>query len=259
MSEEALWLNVIFSGPNGARWKLIRETVAHALTQEEGITVFVSADELEEAREQLSGDRFSVAEWTLSGGGIEFSEPLSDAEANLLIFGRPEFPDDLLEALVEGFRGEKFEIGRIVSHVHCGWCAGSEEARGWFDGCIHFSDLVLLDAREEVEDLWVRDYQERFRKLRYPCTFDLVKKGLPRHPQWFFDSQPRRLSLVFDPDDLSGLGGAGYEIEGDEPEEDEEGPEAAGDPFLRRNAVGERERKVRPLPFALDGTPVSGE
>jgi len=255
MSEDPLWLNILFSGPNPARWKLIRETVSHALPKEEGITVYVSADELEEAREELSADRFNLAEWTLSGASVEFSEPLSEREANLLVFGRPDFPDDLLEALVAGFRSEHFEIGRIVSHIQCGWCANIEEARAWFDGTIHFSDLVLLDGRNEVEDTWVRDYQERFRKLRYPCTFDLVRKGLPKHPPWFFDSQPRRLSLVFDPDDLSGLGSADYEIEGDDPEEEDD-PESTGDPYLRRNPGGERERKVRPLPFSLDGTPL---
>ncbi len=216
--------------------------------------IFVSADELEKAREDFSGDRFDVAEWTLSDGSIEFSEPLSEDSVNLLIYGLPEFPDHLVEALVGGFRAERFELGRIVTQVHSGWCAQVEDAPGWYDGCIHFSDLVLLDARHEVDDLWVREYQERYRKLRYPCLFDLVRKGLPKHPLWFFDSQPRRLSLVFDPDDLSGLGGQDYEIEGDDPDEDED-PEASGDPFLRRNAAGERERKVRPLPFLLDGSP----
>ncbi|MBC2604179.1 hypothetical protein [Puniceicoccus vermicola] len=253
MSESPLWLNLLLSGPNPDRWKLVRETVSHALPKDEGLTIFVSADELEEAREAFATDRYTVAEWTISDGAMEFSEPLSEEEGNLLIYGRPDFPDDLMDALISGFRAEHFEMGRIVTHVHCGWCEKTEEAKAWFEGCIHFSDLVLLDARHEVEDAWVRDFQEKYRKLRYPCHFDLVRKNLPKHPQWFFDSQPRRLSLVFDPDDLSGLGGEEYEIEGDPPDEEDD-PEAAGDPYLRRNAAGERERKVRPLPFALDGS-----
>ena len=257
MSANPLWLNVLFTGPNPNRWKLIRETMSHALPKEEGLHVIVSADELDAANEGLPGDRFNVSEWTLSDGRLEFSEPLSEDSTNLIVFGRPEFPDNLLEALSTAYREENFEIGRIATQVHCGWCSGEEEARAWYDGCIHFSDLVLLDSRDEVADSWVRDFQERFKKHRYPCLFDIVRKGLPKHPMWFFDSQPRRLSLIFDPDDLSGMGGDEYEIDGDEPDEDED-PEASGDPYLRRNIAGERERKVRPLPFDLDGIPNSG-
>jgi hypothetical protein len=247
MTETAPWLNLLLSGPNPGRWKLVRESVQHALPKEEGVDLYVSPSERAAARAFFDPERFAVAEWEVSDGRILFSEPLSTERANLLLYGLPAFADDLLEALVDGFRAGGFEMGRIATHVHCGWCARREEARGWFDAAIHFSDLVLLDNRDEAGDPWVRRFQERYRKLRYPCHFDLVRKALPKHPHWLFDSQPRRLSLVFDPDDLSGLGPSfpGAEDDGDE---DEERPE--GDPYLRRNAAGERERIVRPLPFA---------
>tara|TARA_R100000027_G_scaffold5466_2_gene4416 strand:- start:338 stop:1114 length:777 start_codon:yes stop_codon:yes gene_type:complete len=252
MSEDPRWLSVLLSGPNANRWKLVRDTVSQVLPQEEGLRIYVTADELDRAREEFPADRYEVAEWRLRDGALEFSEPLSIERNNFLLYGLPAFPDDLLEGLAKAYRRGQFEIGRVITQVQCGWCAHVEEAKGWFDGCIHFSDLVLLDSRPEVEDLWVRDYQEHYRKLRFPCHFDLVRKGLPKHPLWVFDSQPRRMSLIFDPDELSGASEAEYEIEGDEPDDDEE-VESLGDPFLRRNAAGERERKVRPLPFALDG------
>ncbi len=247
--KESLWLNLLLSGPNPGRWKLVRETIHQALPKDEGVNLYVSPAETESAHAWFAPDRFTVAQWEVRGGDLVFSEPLSPERANLLAYGPPEFPADLLDALVAGFRASAYEMGRIATQVHCGWCATHDEARAWFDAAIHFSDLVLLDNREEVEDQWVRDFQERFHKQRYPCLFDLVRKGLPKHPHWLFDSQPRRLSLVFDPDDLSGLGPVAFDDEDDDPIEEDE---PAGDPFLRRNAAGEREKPIRPLPFALD-------
>ena len=251
MSENQLWLSVLFSGPNPTRWKLLQETVSHALPKEEGLFVYVTPGELKEAREALPAERYTVGTWTLVEGRVVFDQPLSAEMGNLLIYGVTPFPADLVDALILGYRADDYVIGRIITHVHSGWCDTVEEAKGWYEGCIHFSDLVLIDSRDEVVDNWVRDILERYRKLHYPCHFDLVRRGLPKHPQWFFDSQPRRLSLVFDPDDLSGLGGMDYEIEGDEPEEDEDedGEKISLDPYLSRNAAGEREKKVRSLPF----------
>lgn len=253
MKDNPIWLNLLLSGPNPNRWKMVREIVHHTLPKEEGLTVIVSAEEEAAAREFLDPGRFRVAEWSLLNGTIEFSEDLSPTRAHLLLYGRPEFADNLIEALVDGYRNSLFEMGRIATHVHSGWCSSDETARAWYEASIHFSDLVLLDNREEVEDPWVRNYQEKFRKQRYPCLFDLVRKGLPKHPDWLFESQPRRLSLVFDPDDLSGFANNDYDFDDEEEDPDDE-EEPAGDPYLRRNVAGERERSVKPLPFALDET-----
>lgn len=249
MKETPLWLNLLLSGPNPGRWKLVQETVRHALPKDEGANVYVSPEESAAARAFFDRDRFSIGEWEVRAGRVAFSEPLAADRANLLVHGLPAFPDELLDGLVGGFRSSAFEMGRIATQVHCGWCSEHEEARAWFDGAIHFSDLVLLDSREAVPEQWVRDYQARFQRQRYPCLFDLVRKGLPKHPEWFFDSQPRRLSLVFDPDDLSGLE---PDPLADEDEDEARDAEPPGDPYLRRNAAGERERPLRPLPFALD-------
>lgn len=252
MKDDPLWLNLLLSGPHPGRWKMVREIVHHTLPKEEGLNLYVSEGEESTARELFDPDRFRIAEWYLEDQTIAFSEDLAENRANLLLYGLPKFADELIEGLVNGFRQSAFEMGRIATHVHCGWCATLDDARNWYEAAIHFSDLVLLDNRDEVEDPWVRDYQEKFRKQRYPCLFDLVRKGLPKHPTWLFDSQPRRLSLVFDPDDLSGFAANDYEFDEEEDLEDEE--EAVGDPYLRRNVAGERERSVRPLPFGLDET-----
>ncbi|MFP4352648.1 MAG: hypothetical protein ACLFRP_07900 [Puniceicoccaceae bacterium] len=254
--ENLPWLTVLLSGPNPGRWKLVLETVRHGLPKEEAVLLHVSPAEVEPARLFFPDDRFTIGEWTLADGAVLFSEPLTSDRTNVLVYGRPEFPDDLFEGLVDLFRAERCEMGRIVTQVHAGWGSGHEETKAWYDACIHFSDLVLIDNREEVPDAWVREFRERYLKLRYPCHFDLVRKGLPKHPEWFFDSQPRRLSLVFDPDDLSGLGPG--PVESDEDETDEIPEEPPGDPYLRRNAAGERERKIKPLPFALDAPAAGG-
>lgn len=251
MTDQALWLNLLLSGPNPGRWKMIREIIQRALPKDEIINLYVSPGERNLALEAIDSERVNIGLWEINDGAIDFSTDLSENRVNLILYGLPEFADDLIEALVSGYQQSAFEMGRIATHVHCGWCANTEEARAWYEAAIHFSDLVLLDNRDEVEDSWVRDYQERFRKQRYPCLFDLVRRGLPKHPDWLFDSQPRRLSLVFDPDDLSGFATHTYGFEDEEEELDAE-EEAAGDPYLRRNIAGEREKSIRPLPFSLD-------
>ncbi|MEM0965125.1 MAG: hypothetical protein AAGJ81_03095 [Verrucomicrobiota bacterium] len=245
MNEPLHWLTLLLSGPNPSRWPVIRAALSLGLQKDELLTVLVAPSEESEARSELADQRFRIVLWTMEDGKIRFSEALVEGEANLLLYSGNPFPDELIEAIAKESQSGVFEISRVITQVHCGWCKESREAKAWFDACIHFSDLVLLDNRGDVEDAWVRDFQEHYRKEHYPCYFDLVKKGVPKHPEWIFDSQPRRLSLIFDPDDLSGMDLAGYEIEGDEPEEEEE---LTGDPYLRRNAAGERERKVRPLP-----------
>ena len=100
-------------------------------------------------------------------------------------------------------------------------------------------------------------------KEYFPCHFEFVKKGRLANPSFTLEPQPRRISKLFDVDELSagddgGIGAlelldgdveiSGFEGEADDTEEAEEefeGGDPSKDSFLARVAQG---RRARPLP-----------
>jgi hypothetical protein len=76
--------------------------------------------------------------------------------------------------------------------------AAHPKASAWFEACIHFSDVVLLNRREGVGNKWIRDFQERHRKAALPAVFGFVKKGKVENPAALLFPEARRLTKIFD-------------------------------------------------------------
>ena len=72
------------------------------------------------------------------------------------------------------------------------------KALAWFEACIHFSDIVLLNRREGVDNRWLRDFEAKYKKACNPARFLLLKRGRVANPPDVLDPQARRLSLYFD-------------------------------------------------------------
>jgi len=167
------------------------------------------------------------------------------AETLFLLADGASDPADAVEACFESAQEGDFELGRVISVVHCGLASQSGEARQWYDGCIHFSDAVILARREGVSGKWLSRFQERYRKERFPCLFELARKGRVKNPPLVLDPAPRRLSLLFDrPEPIESLDEADpLDVEAIEQEKAFGDPQS--DPFLKRDAAG---RRSRPLP-----------
>jgi len=90
------------------------------------------------------------------------------------------------------------ELARILTVIHCEFLKNNPGTREWFEACIHFSDVVLLNRREGAGNRWVNEFQKVYQKKYYPCHFELVRKNGVRNPAHILNPESRRLSLAFD-------------------------------------------------------------
>lgn len=132
--------------------------------------------------------------------GIPLNVP-SIESAPPVVFLVLESRSDLIDQL-ESFRdwlsSSGQQLARVITVVDCKSAKAHAELCLWFGACIHFSDYVLLNHRQEVSDRWIKAFKAKFEKECYPCLFGLIKKGRVRNPAEVLEPQARRLSLIFD-------------------------------------------------------------
>jgi hypothetical protein len=159
-------------------------------------------------------------------------------------------PVEQVEALKPWLAGVGGELARILCVVNCRLAEAHRELGAWYEACIHFSDVVLLTKREDVANKWMSEFQERFKKLFYPCVFEFVKNGRVKNPALVLEPQARRMSHHFDETEWETVDGEDIEsgVESDEGEakandEDVEIVEKV-DPYFERRAGGQRVRVI---------------
>ena len=109
-----------------------------------------------------------------------------------------------------GWRRAAANSARILCVIHCGLAAQHKELLAWYDACVHFADVVLLNRREGVANKWMSDFQARYAAQFLPCLFELVKAGRVENPALILEPQARRMSHVFDEEpnwEVTGAGG----------------------------------------------------
>lgn len=223
----------------------------------------VLADLIEAGLEE--GDRAAVL---LSG-----AEDANEFDAKLPRFARWAWRDDRIEGILPGdatriffitdgrrnpveqldvFKGwleaQGGQVARTICLVNCQLAEKNPPLLAWFEACVHFSDIVLLNKREGVENKWLSGFLTYFKKRFYPCLFELVKDGRVHNPALVLDTQARRMSHVFDEEqDWVFTDATGEEIDEQEETEGEEEVEAKPeeDPYFARDAAG---RRVKRLP-----------
>ena len=123
------------------------------------------------------------------------------SEIFFMAHGR-ESPVTLVEGIRDWMEGKPVELSRILTVVNCRLLYENEKLGGWYDACIHFSDVVLLGARKEVPNRWVDGFIDSYRSRNFPCIFRLVKKNRVDRPAELLIPEARRISLAFeDPED----------------------------------------------------------
>jgi len=181
-------------------------------------------------------------------GGAWPDWPKGVRQVFLIADGRGN-PVDQIEALKPWLETHGGELGRILCVVNCQLAASTPALLPWFDACVHFSDVVLLNRREGVENRWVSDFQKRYAEQFYPCLFEFVKKGQVASPLVVLEPQARRISQYFD--ESEELVVEGLVIETDTPDGDDEeaiengaGSAPAEDFYLARRAGGRRLHEI---------------
>ncbi|MGE9297418.1 MAG: GTP-binding protein [Puniceicoccales bacterium] len=186
-------------GAEGAgRREIVRDLIEGDFDDDE--TVFVAMHESEPATpadEQLAA---RAQNRITRYNELASLQPPTEARAIFIIASGRTNPLDSVEAFKDWLEYAGHELARIITVVHCQLVYRHAKLAQWYRACIHFSDVVLLNRRQDIPNKWFADFREPYDQERFPCLFELVKKGRVTNPALILEPQPRRLSLAFDDD-----------------------------------------------------------
>jgi hypothetical protein len=184
----------------------------------------------------------SLARWAWNDGRIESPDLAGATHVFFFTDGRRN-PVDQVEAFQAWLAASGGELARILCVIHCGLVARHKELLAWYDACVHFADVVLLNRREGVPNKWMSDFQGRYAAQFLPCLFELVKAGRVENPALILEPQARRMSHVFDEEPNWEVTSADGDEE-DEADGEEITAQPEEDPYLQRRAGGRRVKEI---------------
>jgi hypothetical protein len=165
-------------------------------------------------------------------------------------------PVDQIEVFRAWVEAQGGELARIFCIINCQLAEKNPPLLAWYEACVHFSDVVLLNRREGVANKWLSEFLTHFKKQYYPCLFETVKAGRVKNPALVLEPQARRMTHVFDEEpNWVFTNSEGEEIDeqeetDDEEEEIEAKPEE--DPYFERRHGG---RRLKEIPNIADFLP----
>jgi hypothetical protein len=193
----------------------------------------------------------TVVRWRWTEGIIVVPEAVAADRMVFVTDGRRN-PIDQIEAFKVWLEEIGSELARVICVVNCRWAEQHKELLVWYDACIHFADVVLLNHREGVANKWLSDFKARYQDQFYPCLFELVKGGRVKNPALILETEARRMSHFFDETDYIAVD------EDDDEDEVAEGEEvemkAEEDPYMeRRSGGGHRVKDIPDVARLLSG------
>lgn len=248
MSAEKTPVYLILGAFGSGRRAILADLIEGGLTETDRPLVLLPADEpAHDADQQLPlGPRWR---WEARPTGtIEVDVPSNASPIFFVTDGRRN-PVDQLEAFKAWIDGRNAQVARIICVVNCQFAARHSSMLAWYEACVHFADVTLLNHREGVGNKWLSGFLEHFKKQHLPCIFEMVKAGRVKNPALILEPQARRMTQVFDEEqDWIFTDESGTEIdEQAETENEEEEVEAKPleDPYFARRLGG---RRVKELP-----------
>jgi len=236
---------IVLGTSGSGRRALLADLIANGLDESARPVLLVARGE--RAADEAAAQRLASAAqliqgaWWLEEGRAVTAEPIPEGATHVfvLVDGRAN-PIDQLEALHAWLPTAGLEIGRILTVVDCQLASAHPELQRWFDACVHFSDVVLLNRRDGVANKWVSDFAARYRKQHFPCLIEVVKKGDLENPALILEPQARRMSMLFDAEDAWAVpGDADTVIEDDADDDDEDADKPSADDVDDADLIGE--------------------
>lgn len=237
MEEARPLVYFVFGVPGSGRREVIFDLIEGGIPATEQVLYFRPEGEASSAFDEpiKALANVNVVAWQLKGGKVTHGKISAAPEKIIFLAPGTSDPADCAEALKTWTDHNQCQVARLFTLVHCSFLKEQPEAKAWFDACIHFSDVVLLNRREEAGNKWVKDFETGYRKARSPARFILVKKGRVANPPEVLDPEARRLSLYFD--EL-------IPIEDDEFEDDNKPEDTKPDIYIERLESGHRAKRI---------------
>lgn len=190
----------------------------------------------------------NVSRWSWEDERIAAEVPEGVTHVFFVTSGRGS-PVDQAEAFKAWLDAHDLELARALCIVNCQLAEKSAALLAWYEACVHFSDVVLLNRREGVENKWLSDFLTHFNKQFYPCVFEMVKQGKVKNPALILEPQARRMTHAFDEEQdwiITNAEGEEVDEEDETTEDDELQAKPEVDPYFERRSEGGRRLKELP-------------
>jgi hypothetical protein len=251
MSTEKTLVYLILGSAGAGRRAIIADLIEGGLGEGDRAGVMLSdAEQASDRDAQLP----NVTRWHWDGEFIKGSLPTELTHVFFVTDGRSS-PVDQIEVFKAWLQAQGGELARVISVIDCQLAEKNPSLIAWLEACVHFSDIVLLNRREGVENKWLSDFQAHFKSQFIPALFELVKGDRVKNPGLVLEPQARRMSHVFDEEpDWIFTDAEGDEIDEDEEVEQDEEVEAkiAEDPYFERLNGGRRAKEIPDIKRFLD-------
>jgi hypothetical protein len=245
MPAEKPLVYLILGAAGSGRREVLADLIEDGLDDTDRAAVMLSASE---AADPADARLPRVSRWEWRDQAIAGTLP-ADATHVFFVIDGARNPIDQIEVFKAWLEAQGGELGRVVCIVNAQLAEKNPPLLPWFEACVHFADVVLLNKREGVENKWVSGFLTHFKKQFYPCHFELVKEGRVKNPLLVLEPQARRMSHVFDEEQNWVFTNAeGEEIDEQEETDDKDDEIQAApeeDPYFARRTGG---RRVKELP-----------
>jgi hypothetical protein len=244
MPSEKPLVYLILGAAGSGRREVLADLIEAGLTEGDRAAVMLSRGE---AADPADAKLPAVSHWEWRDDIIVGTLPAEATHVFFVTDGASN-PVEQIEVFKAWLEAQGGELARVICVVHTQLAEKNPPLLAWFEACVHFSDIVLLNKREGVENKWMSGFLEHFKKLYYPCLFEPVKGGRVKNPALILDPQARRMTHVFDEEQNWIFTDAeGEEI--DEQEETEDGEEEVEakpeeEPYFVRDAAGRRAKRL---------------
>lgn len=215
---------VILGAPGSGRREVLADLIVGGLDPaagERSHLILPAGEPENEADRNTGAATTSRMRWDAELKALFADAPPADATHVFILLDGTLDPVDQLEAIKPWLAAHELSVARILTVVHCQLAEKHPALKTWFDACIHFSDIVLLNRREGVANKWMSDFRRAYEEQCMPCLFELVKAGKVKNPAMLLDPTARRLSQFFDPSEWDDLDLEGVEIGESDDEEGE--------------------------------------
>lgn len=235
---------LILGATGSGRREVLVDLIAGGLEDTDNPAVMIADAEDPDPADARLGN---VSRWSWQDGAIVGTIPPGVTHVFFVTDGRRN-PVDQAEVFKAWVEAQGGEVARVICVVNSQLAERHPPLLAWYDACVHFADVVLLNRREGVENKWMTGFQTHFKKLFYPCLFEFVKEGRVKNPALILVPDARRMTHAFDPEQdwvFTDAKGATVD-EQDEVEDGEDEIEAAPeeDPYFARRMGGRRIKEI---------------
>jgi len=229
----------IMGAEGSGRREVVRDLIDGGFDEDETVAVGWHDSEPEDPDAILLSQREATTIFQYDE--LSMASPPMESETIFLLAPGRGNPLDAVESFLDWLSATGHMLARIITVVHCRLVQEHPMLELWHQACIHFSDAVLLNRREDVPNKWFTEFRHQFEQEAYPCLFELVKKGRVKNPALILEPQSRRLSLAFDTDiDAIDM----LDIDEDNLPEEPLDLTRPTDPWLKRLPSGHLERSL---------------